>query len=106
MIEFESTQWHERKKKRQELEERGYVSSVWIAGRLHEFKMPETAKRRTLFDDMKKAVKNSESIEAISLDIDGVSKMYYKLQDVQVVINLAADYRSALSKKLTEHRGE
>lgn len=99
MIKDEFTWYKELEKKRKELKARGYVSSVWVAEHLQEFNMPEAAKRRTLFNDMKKAVKNSETIEAISLNIVGTYKMYYKFQDVQAVINLAADYRLALSNK-------
>lgn len=104
MIKYEYTAYRELENKRKELKERGYVSSVWVSSHLGEF-ATLSAKRGILFNDMRKAVKISKSIEAVSLNIVGVSKMYYKLQDVQTVIKLAAYYRYELDMA-AELRGE
>jgi len=81
----------ELKKKRKELKERGYVSSVAIAGMLNCH--IEIVDRRRLFEDMKKVVQKSESVHGILLDIFGTTKMYYKENEWKEIIEMANEYR-------------
>lgn len=93
MIQEEKCSHHQKelKQKRKELKEMGYVSSVAIAGWLDND--IEIVDRRNLFADMKKIVKSNNKFHAISLDISGTTKMYYKRDEWRDIVKEANKYR-------------
>lgn len=97
MIQEEKVNYGDMKEKRKEMKKRGFVSSVHVASNLRSYHQYENiVDRQKLFPDMKKAVKNSDEVMAVAVDIAGTVKMYYLASQVEKVLELANKYRESL----------
>jgi len=75
---LEETDYFENRKKRQELKERGFISSVFIATKIRNKKINVIKYDQSLFRKLNKLAKTSGKYCAVQLNIGGIIKYWYK----------------------------